>query len=99
VTDLDPARLAAPLIALLPAPRDHAPSLLRAFAQAAPAKHPQVVSTLLTVSTYLIFMLLIQWLTGSLQVPSQTQSTRPSAATIESPNPPTSSEGPQSPIK
>jgi hypothetical protein len=99
VTDLDPARLAAPLIALLPRPRDHAPFLLKAFAQAAPAKQPEVVSTLLTVSTYLIFMLLIQWLMGSLQAPSQTQPTHSSAATIDSTNVPTPSEGPQSTIK
>ena len=99
VTDLDPARLAAPLIALLPRPPDHAPFLLKVFAQAAPAKPPQAVSTLLTVSTYLMFMLLIQWLMGSLQAPSQTQPTQPSAAMIESPSPPTSSVGAKSPIK
>jgi hypothetical protein len=99
VMDLDSARLAAPLIALLPRPLDHAPSLLKTFVQTAPAKHPQVVSILLTVSTYLIFMLLIQWLMGSLQAPSQTQPTQSSAATIESPSPPTSNVGAKSPIK
>jgi len=46
-----------------------------------------------------MFMLLIQWLMGSLQAPSQTQPTQPSAAMIESPSPPTSSVGAKSPIK
>jgi hypothetical protein len=96
---LDPARIAAPLIALLPCPRNRAPSMLRAFAQTAPTKHAAAVSTVLTVSTYLIFMLLSQWLMGSLQAPRQIQPPATSAPTIDSPSVPASSEGPQNPGK
>lgn len=99
VTGLDPARIAAPLIALLPCPRDRAPPLLKAFALAAPTKHPAVVSTLLTVFTYLIFMLLSQWLMGGLQVPRQTQAPQTSTSTSDSPSTATSTERPQSPIR
>ena len=100
VAGLDPARIAAPLITLLPCPRDRAPPMLKAaFARAAPTKHPAAVSTLLTVFTYLIFMLLSQWLMGSLQAPRLIQPPPSSAPTIDSPPTPTSSEGPQNPIK
>jgi hypothetical protein len=99
VAGLDPARIAAPLIALLPCPRDRAPPMLKAFAQAAPTKHPAAVSTLLTVLTYVIFMLVSQWLMGSLQAPRQIQSPPASAPSIGSPSAPTSSEGPQSPLR
>jgi hypothetical protein len=99
VAGLDPARIAAPLITLLPCPRDRAPPMLKAFAQAAPTKHPAAVSTLLTVLTYVIFMLVSQWLMGSLQAPRQIQSPPASAPSIESPSAPTSSEGPQSPLR
>jgi hypothetical protein len=101
VAGQDPARIAAPLIALLPCPRDHAPPLpvLKAFMQAAPTKHPTAVSTLLTVLTYVIFMLLSQWMMGSLQAPRQIQAPPTSARTIDSPSAPTSSEGPQNPVK
>jgi len=92
---LDPARIAAPLIALLPCPRDRAPSMLKVFAQTAPTKHPAAVSTVLTVLTYLIFMLLSQWLMGSLQAPRQIQPPPTSTPTIDSPSVPTSSQGPQ----
>jgi len=96
---LDPARIAAPLIALLPCSRDRAPPMLKAFAQAAQTKHPAVVSTLLTVFTYLIFMLFSQWLMGSLQAPRQIQPPPTSTPTIDAPSVPTSSERPQTPIK
>jgi hypothetical protein len=96
---LDPARIAAPLIALLPCPRDRAPPVLKAIVQAAPTKHPAAVSTLLTVLTYLIFMLFSQWLMGSLQAPRQIQSPPTTARTFDSPPTPTSSEGPQTAVK
>jgi len=99
VSGLDPARIAAPLIALLPCPRDRALPVLSAFAQAVPTKHPAAVSTLLTVLTYVIFMLVSQWLMGSLQATRQRQSPPTSAPAIDSPRVPTSSEGPQTPIK
>ena len=67
VVGLDPARIAAPLIALLPRPRDRAPLMLKALVQAAPTRYPAAVSTLLTVLTYMVFMLIGQWLMGSLQ--------------------------------
>lgn len=99
VAGLDPARIAAPLIALLPCPRDRAPSMLKAFSQAAPINPPAAVSTLLTVFTYLVFMLLSQWLMGGLQAPRQIQPAPTSAPTNDSPPTPTSSHGPQTPIK
>ena len=99
VAGLDPARIAAPLIALLPCPRDRAPPMLKTFAQAVPTKHPAAVSTLLTVLTYVIFMLMSQWLMGSLQAPRKIQAPPTSAPAIESPSAPTSSEGPQSPVR
>jgi hypothetical protein len=99
VAGLDPARIAAPLIALLPSPRDHAPPMLKAFAQAAPTKYPAAFSTLLTVLTYVIFMLLSQWMMGSHQAPRQIQAPPTSAPAIDSPSAPTSSEGPQTPTK
>jgi hypothetical protein len=73
--------------------------MLKAFAQAAQTKHPAVVSTLLTVFTYLIFMLFSQWLMGSLQAPRQIQPPPTSTPTIDAPSVPTSSERPQTPIK
>lgn len=96
---LDPARIAAPLIALLPCPRDRPAPMLKVFAQAAPTKHPAAVSVLLTVFTYVIFMLMSQWLMGSLQAPRQIQPSQTSAPAIDSPSAPTSSEGPQTHIK
>ena len=99
VAGLDPVRIAPPLIALLPCPRDHAPLMLKAFAQATRTKHPAAVSTLLTVLTYVIFMLLSQWLMGSLQAPRKIQAPPTSAPAIESPTAPTSSEGPHSPVR
>ena len=99
VAGMDPARLAAPLIALLPCPRDRAPPSLKIFAQTAQTKHPAVVSALLTVFTYLIFMLISQWLMGSLQAPREIQPPATSTPTIDSPRAPTSSEGRQSPAR
>jgi hypothetical protein len=96
---LDPARIAGPLIALLPCPRDCAPPMLKAIASAAPTKHRAANSTLFTVLTYLIFMLFSQWLMGSLQAPRQIQSTSTSARAIDSPPTPTSSERPQTAVK
>ncbi len=68
-------------------------------ALAAPTKHPAVASTLLTLFTYLIFMLLTQWFMGSLQAPRQTQPPQTSTPTVDSPSPPKSCERPQSPVK
>jgi hypothetical protein len=99
VAGRDPARIAAPLIALLPRQPDRAPPVLKAFVQAAPTKHPAAVSTLLTVLTYVIFMLLSQWMMGSFQTPRQNQAPPTSVAAIDSPSAPTSSEGPQTPVK
>jgi hypothetical protein len=99
VAGLDPARIAPPLIALLPCPRDRAPLMLKALAQAVPTKHPAAVSTVLTVLTYVISMLVVQWLMGSHQAPKQIQAPPTSAPAIESPSAPTSSEGPQSPLR
>jgi hypothetical protein len=98
VAGLDPAYIAGPLIALLPCPRDR-PPVLKALAQAAPTSHPAVVSTLLTVLTYVIFMLLGQWLMRGLEAPRGIQPPSTLAAAVDSPSTPTSSDGPQSPIK
>jgi hypothetical protein len=99
VAGFDPVRIAAPLIALLPCPGHRARPMLKAFALAAPTKNPATVSTLLTVFTYLIFMLLSQWFLGSLQVPRQIQPLQTSASTIDSSRAPTSREGPQTAVK
>jgi Acetokinase family len=53
VVGLDPARVSASLIALLPRARDRAPLMLKALVQAAPTKYPAAVSTLLTLLTYM----------------------------------------------
>lgn len=94
---LDPARIAAPLIALLPSPNVRAPPVLKAFAQAAPTKHPLAVSTVLTIVTYVIFMLLSPWLIAILQTPGPTQSPPAAASAIDSPSVSPSSEGLQTP--
>jgi hypothetical protein len=96
---LDPARIAAPLIALLPCRRDQSPAMLKAFAQGPPEKHPADVCTLFAVLTYVIFMMASQWLTESFQAPRQMQSPPTSTSPIVSPSVPTSSEVPQSAVK
>jgi len=53
----------------------------------------------LTVLTYVISMLVVQWLLGSLQAPRKVQAPPTSASAIESPGAPTSNEGPQGPIR
>jgi hypothetical protein len=55
--------------------------------------------SLLTVFTYLIFMLLSNWLMGSLQVPREVQPPPTSAPTIDSASTLATSEGPQTPVK
>jgi hypothetical protein len=90
---VEPARIAAPLIALLPRPRDREPLLLKALAQAAPTKHPMAVSTLWSMLAYLIFMLFGHWLLGSVQAPRQIQPLPASAPTIDSPSAPLSTDG------
>jgi hypothetical protein len=70
VANLDSAGIAAPLIALLPCPRSRARPMFKAFAQAASTVPPAVVHTLLSVLTYLIFMLLSQWMMGSFKAPN-----------------------------
>jgi hypothetical protein len=97
VVGLDPARIAAALIALLPRSRDRVPPVLKAaLAQTSPTKNPAVVSTLLTVMTFVIFMMLSQWLMGGLEATRPVQPPPTSAAATESPSTPTSSEGLQS---
>jgi len=68
----DPAVVAAALIGLLPHTRDYASPVLETLARAAPTKHPTTVSILLPVLTYLLFMLLGNWLLGNMQLPPQT---------------------------
>ncbi len=96
---LDPAHIAAALITLLPCPRDRVSPMLKAVvAQAAPTKNPAIVTTLLLV-TYMIFMLLAQWLMGGLETPGGRESSATSTSAIDSSSTPTSSEGPRRPIK
>lgn len=76
----DPAGIAAPLIALLPPNRDYSSPVLRTLARVAPKKHPTAVTILLPVVTYLLFMLLSNWLLGNMQTPRQTD---PSVASAE----------------
>ena len=59
----------------------------------------RLVSTLLTVLTYVILMLLGGWLMGGIETPKGLQPPSTLAAAIDSPSAPTSSEGPQSLIK
>jgi len=99
VAGLDPARIAPPLIALLPCPGNRAPLMLKTFVQAVPTKHPTAVATVLTVLTYVLSMLLIQWLLGSFQAPGRVPAPPTSASAIESPGAPTASEGPQGPVR
>lgn len=95
VADLDPASIAAPLIALLPGTRVRVPPMLKAVTPAAPTKHPAAVSTLLTVLTYVIFMVLGQWLMGSVRAPRHIPTPPISALAIDSPSVPASSVGRQ----
>jgi hypothetical protein len=67
----DPVGIAAPLIALLPPHREAASPVRRVLARAAPGKHPTAISILLPVLTYLLFMLLSNWLLGNMQAPRQ----------------------------
>ena len=99
VVGLDPARTSASLIALLPRARDRAPLMLKALVQAAPTKYPAAVSTLLTLLTYMVFMLIGQWLMGSLQAHRPIEPPPTSTPTIDSPSAPASSERPQSPVR
>jgi hypothetical protein len=66
VDRLDPVSSAARLIALLPRPRTLAPLIFKVFAKTAARTHPTAVSTVLTILTYVIFMVLSQWLLGDL---------------------------------
>jgi hypothetical protein len=94
VVGLDSARIAAALIALLPCPRDRVPPMLKAaLAQAVPTKNPAVVSTLLTVMTFVIFMMLSQWLMGGLEAARPVEPPPTPVPATESPSTPTSSEG------
>jgi len=76
----DPAGIAAPLIALLPPHRDYASPVFRTLERAGPKKHPTAVAILLPVVTYLLFMLLSNWLLGNMQTPRQAD---PSVASAE----------------
>jgi len=71
----DPKVIAAPLIALLPHPRDYA---------SPPTKHPAAVSILLPVLTYLLFMLLSNWLLGTMQSPRHSDPPAASAEAVAS---------------
>jgi hypothetical protein len=62
--NLDSTRIAAPLIALLPCHCNRAPPIFKAFTQAALAMPPAVVYTLLSVLTYVIFILWSEWMVG-----------------------------------
>ena len=85
----DPATIASRLITLLPRRRDQVLPGLDLFAQADPAKHPEVVSTL---SFALIFMLLILfniWLMGTFQASGQLPAnSTPAPNAISQPSPP-----------
>jgi len=91
VANLDPARIAVPLVALLPRPLGRAHPLFKAFAQATPAKSSAMVSTLLFVLTYFIFLVFSSWLMGNL-APRQLPTAATSAATIDAPAKPAERE-------
>lgn len=86
--NIDPAYIAVPLIALLPRSVHRPHPLWRAFAHATPLKSPALVSTVLSVLTYVILMLFSNWWTQDLQSPRQRhlQSSATSAPTIEVPS-------------
>lgn len=92
VDGLDPERIAAALIALLPCSRDRVPPMLQAAFAQAPTKSPAVVSTLLTVMMFVIFMMLSQWLMGGLEATRPVQPPPTSAAATEPSSTATSSE-------
>jgi len=74
--------------------RDRVPPMLKAArAQAVPTKNPALVSTLLTVMTFVILIMLSQWLMGRLETARPVQSPPPPVPASESPSTPTSSAG------
>jgi hypothetical protein len=82
LANLDPALIAIPLVALLPRPAVRAHPLFRSFVQATPPKSSALVSTMLSVLTYVIFMLVSNWLLGSILEPKSTQAAATSATAI-----------------
>ena len=81
-------------LTVLSFPRDRVPPMLKAaLAQAGPTKNPAVVSTLLTVMTFVIFIMLSQWLMGVLRRLDRLHSPPTPVPATESPSTPTSSEG------
>jgi len=91
---LESIGLARILIALLPRRHNRALPMLKAFARAAPTKGPAAVSTALTLVTYLLFMLLSQWLIVNLMANRQTPSRPTSAPAVESQSAATSGKRP-----
>jgi hypothetical protein len=85
VANLDPSHIAVPLVALLPrrVERARPPPSIRALAQATPPKAPAMVTTVVCVLTYVIFMLFSNWMMANIQSPrpNQTQSAETSAPT------------------
>jgi hypothetical protein len=86
----DPASTATRLITLLPRPRDHVHPSRNLFVGADPAKHPAFVAILLSVLTYMVFMLFSTWLIGRLQAPGPLQGPSTSAPNAISQPPPSS---------
>ena len=85
----DPATIATRLIALLPRRRDHVPPGRDLFAQANPAKHSEVVSTLSFALIFMLVMLFSIWLMGSLQASGQLPAhSTPAPNAISQPSPP-----------
>jgi len=85
VANFDPARFAVSLVALLPAPLSHTNPVFKSLSAAVPAKSAVTASTLLSVLTYLMFMLFGSWLLAKLEAPRETQAAAASAAAADAP--------------
>lgn len=83
VTNFDPGHVAVALVALLPRPLARAHPLLKACAQATRGQSPVIVCTLMSVLTYVIFVLFSIWWSGNLQASKEIQSAAASPATID----------------
>jgi len=83
--NLDPARFAVSLVALLPAPLARANSKFKSMSQSVPEKSSGSASTLLSVLTYLMFMLFSSWLLANLEAPQQKPADAGASPTADSP--------------
>ncbi len=84
VADFDPAHIAVPLVALLPRPPEGAQSAA-SFATNTRGESSRVPLTVLYLASYVIFILLSNWLMGNLHASGQARPAVSSAAPIDEP--------------